>query len=68
MCLSTVYTYPKGTNSASPTNTQELCSNVSTFQVDGDTITFTDLLGEDYVVQGSVNKVDFVKSCIYVAV
>lgn len=63
MCLSTVFTYQD-----SPENAQEICSNVSNFQVDGDTVTFTDLLGENYVVKGAVDKVDFVKSRIYVAV
>ncbi len=63
MCLSTVFTYQDN-----PEEAQEICSNVSNFHVAGDTITFTDLLGEDYVVKGSVNSVDFVKSRIYVAV
>ena len=63
MCLSTVFTYQD-----TPDDAQEMCANVSNFQVDGDTITFTDLLGENYTVKGTVNKVDFVKSRIYVAV
>lgn len=63
MCLSTVFTYK-----TNPDQAEEICSNVSNFQVNGNSITFTDLLGEEYVVEGTVNKVDFVKSRIYVAV
>ena len=50
-----------------PENAEEVCSNISSFEVNGDSITFTDLLGEEYVIEGSISKVDFVKSRIYVA-
>lgn len=62
MCLSTVMQYTDD-----PENAEEVCSNISSFEVNGDSITFTDLLGEEYVIEGSISKVDFVKSCIYVA-
>ncbi len=62
MCLSTVFQYQDN-----PDQAEELCSNISTFEVKGDSITFTDLLGEEYVVEGTISKVDFVKSRIYVA-
>ena len=62
MCLSTVMQYTDD-----PEIDEEVCSNISSFEVNGDSITFTDLLGEEYVIEGSISKVDFVKSRIYVA-
>ena len=63
MCLSTVYTYCED-----PTETEEICSSISSYEVDGSSIIFTDLLGDEYAVEGTVTKVDFVKSKIFVAV
>ena len=62
MCLSTVFQYQ-----GDPANAEEVCSNISSFEVTGDSITFVDLLGEEYVVEGSITSVDFVKSRIYIA-
>ena len=63
MCLSAVFKYQE-----SPEEAEEVCSNISNFEVAGNTITFTDLLGDEYVLEGAVTSVDFVKSRIYVAV
>ena len=63
MCLSTVLTYQ-----TDPDQAEEVCSNVSNFQVNGPSITFTDLFGEEHTIKGTVNRVDFVQSRIYVAV
>lgn len=61
MCLSTVYTYRED-----PSETEEVCSNISSFEVDGSSVVFTDLLGEEFPVEGDITKVDFVKSKIFV--
>lgn len=62
MCLSTVFQCQPESD-----ETVEVCSSISSFHVSGDTITFIDLLGEQYELKGSITEVDFVKSRIYVS-
>jgi len=61
MCLSTVFQYSDSLEEAS-----EVCSNISSFEVNGRRIVFTDLLGEEYILEGAITNVDFVKSRIMV--
>jgi len=63
MCLSTVFQYRDD-----PQDAEEVCSNISSFKAEEDNVVFTDLLGEEYSLRGTVSSVDFVQSRIYVAV
>lgn len=61
MCLSTVY---KLGNGEQP---EQVCSNVTKVEVDGTTVKFTDLLGGEYELEGTITSVDLIESRIYVA-
>jgi predicted RNA-binding protein len=62
MCLSTVYKLVEGKD-----DPEEVCSHVSTAQADGDTVTFTDIMGTETKLVGTISSVDLVGNKIYVA-
>jgi predicted RNA-binding protein len=61
MCLSTAYELGgDGTRKL-------LCEYVSVIKVVGDTITFTDLMGQELSVRGALESVDLVKNAIIIS-
>ncbi len=60
MCLSTVVKQVEGKDP------EEICSNVSEVEVDGDRITFTDIIGSVHEVMGRITCVDLIKNKIFV--
>ncbi|MDR3115132.1 MAG: CooT family nickel-binding protein [Treponema sp.] len=61
MCLSTVYELGTG---GSP---RILAEYVRDLRVTGDIITFTDIMGKEMQVSGSIQRVDLVKNAITIA-
>ena len=60
MCLSTAYRLvPEGED-------EKLFEYISDVKVDGDKILFTDVLGKEMEVQGTIKSMDFVGSKIYI--
>jgi predicted RNA-binding protein len=60
MCLSTVYTLESGGEMSM------LCEYVSAVEVSGDALKFTDIMGAETGVSGSIRSVDLVKNTIVV--
>ena len=60
MCLSTVLRVSDG-------ETQEVLNQVSNAQVGDGTVTFTDIMGIQTEIQGTITSVDLVENKIYVA-
>jgi predicted RNA-binding protein len=58
MCLSTAYELGAGGER------KQICEYVSGIKVLGDTITLTDLMGQDISVTGTLESVDLVKNAI----
>jgi predicted RNA-binding protein len=58
MCLSTAYELGEGGTR------KQLCEYVSVIKVAGDTITLTDLMGQEISVTGELESVDLVKNAI----
>ena len=59
MCLSTVYRQVGE-------ELQELASHVSSITAEGDSVTFTDIMGISTTVEGSIESVDLVANKIVV--
>ncbi|MGI6218001.1 MAG: CooT family nickel-binding protein [Coriobacteriales bacterium] len=60
MCLSTVINVDEGKQ-------EEICDHVSNAEVDGDKLTFTDIMGAETVFTGRIVSVDLVENKILVA-
>ena len=59
MCLSTVIAERNGSS-------EKLCEYVSKVRVDGSTIVFTDVMGAETAVEGTIRSMDFVKNIIVI--
>lgn len=59
MCLSTVYAL-KGDEK------KEVCKNVASMKVEGDTLVFSDILGVPTAVVGTIEKIDLMENMIFV--
>ena len=60
MCLSTAYKLvPDGED-------EKICEYISEMKIDGDKITFTDIMGREIEVKGTVKSMDFVSSRILI--
>ena len=61
MCLSTVYRNAKQEENV-------LCKMVSSISVDGDTLTFVDIMGQSTTVNGRLVRADLTAGTVIVAV
>lgn len=61
MCLSTVYRNEKQEDNV-------LCKMVSSISVDGDTLTFVDIMGQSTTVNGRLVRADLTAGTVIVAV
>lgn len=61
MCLSTVYRNEKQEDNV-------LCKMVSSISVDGDTLTFIDIMGQSTTVNGRLVRADLTAGTVIVAV
>ena len=61
MCLSTVVRVSDGVS-------EPVLTQVSEAKVNGNTVTFTDLLGVETEIQGTITDVDLIDNKIYIAV
>jgi predicted RNA-binding protein len=61
MCLSTVYELGAGRTP------KKLCEYVCTVSVSGDTISFTDITGNETVFAGIIKEIDLTKNTIHVS-
>ena len=59
MCLSTVYAVLND-------NENKLCEYVCNVEVDGNSITLTDIMGAQTKVQGTLKSMDFVKNRVII--
>lgn len=59
MCLSTVY-------QVFGTDEKLLCQHVSSIVIDGEELSFTDIMGGETVVTGRIEKIDLVNNTILV--
>ena len=61
MCLSTVVKVVDGKPA------EELLTHVSNAKVEGDTITFVDIIGAETVVRGTINDIDLLENKIFIS-
>lgn len=59
MCLSTVYTLRGNEKS-------EVCKNVASMKIKGDTLVFSDILGVPTAVVGTIESIDLMENMIFV--
>ena len=61
MCLSAVYEVRDG-------NEKLVCEHATAISLDGDVITLTDIVGEEFAVTGVLKSIDLVKNIIKIEV
>lgn len=59
MCLSAVYDISGGKEKL-------MCEHTTSLNVDGNAITFTDIMGDEIVIDGVLKSIDLVKNIILV--
>jgi len=61
MCLSAVYEVRDG-------NETLVCEHTTAINLDGETVTLTDIVGEEIVITGVLKSIDLVKNIIKIEV
>ena len=61
MCLSAVYEVRDG-------NEALVCEHTTAINLDGETVTLTDIVGEEIVITGVLKSIDLVKNIIKIEV